>query len=181
MPMEQTETRDQPDGETLRSKATELTQEAKHRGREQLDTTKKAAAEQAQKVAGVVEQASAELGRHDQQSLARYAGDFANTIKRLGDKLNNRSIDELGTEALTLARRNPTLFLLGSVGIGFALSRFIKASSARHEEPATAETEGSPLQADGNSEPALLPGQTGASDATRYPDVVVPNQIKGEG
>lgn len=178
MAMEQTETGDQADGETLRSKATELTQEAKQRGMEQLDTTKKAAAEQTQKVAGVIEQASAELERHDQQSLARYAGDFANTIKGLGDKLNKRSIDELGTEALTLARRNPTLFLLGSVGIGFALSRFIKASPARHEKAATGETRGA-VEADGNSEPASLPGRT--SDATRYPDVVVPNQIKGEG
>ena len=67
LPKEQTQTSDQSNRETLKSKATELTQEAKQRGKQQL----KAAADQAQKVAGVIEQASAELGRHDQQTLAR--------------------------------------------------------------------------------------------------------------
>ena len=76
--MEKTETPTGSD-QTLKSKATELTQEAKQRGKKQLDTTKKAAADQAQKVAGVIEQASAELGRND-QTLARYTGEFANSI-----------------------------------------------------------------------------------------------------
>jgi len=181
MAMEPTERRNQSDSESLKAKATELTQEAKQRGKEQLDTTKKAAAEQAQKVAGVFEQASAELGRNDQQSLARYAGDVASSIKGFADKLNNGSIDELGTEAMNLARRNPTLFLLGSVGIGFALSRFIKASSARREGSAAGETSSWSRESSSNSEPALLPERTGGAEATRYPDVVVPNQIKGEG
>ena len=61
------ETRTQSEGDTLKSKATELAQEAKQRGQKQLDATKKAAADQAQKVTGVIEQASGELGRHDQQ------------------------------------------------------------------------------------------------------------------
>ena len=78
------ETRTQSEGDTLKSKATELAQEAKQSGQKQLDTTKKAAVDQAQKVAGVIEQASAELGRHDQQTLARYTGEFANSIKSSG-------------------------------------------------------------------------------------------------
>ena len=51
------ETRTQSEGDSLKSKATELAQEAKQRKQKQLDTTKKAAADQAQKVAGVIEQA----------------------------------------------------------------------------------------------------------------------------
>src|SRR5215204_5370311 len=104
MAKEQTETSTQADRETLKSKATELTQEAKERGKKQLDTTKKAAADQAQKVAGVIEQASAELGRNDQQTLARYTAEFANSIKTLADNRSNRGIDELGTDAIKLAR-----------------------------------------------------------------------------
>ena len=122
------------DLETLKSKATELTQEAKERGRNQIDTTKKAAADQAQKVAGVIERASAELGRNDQQTLARYTAEFASSIKTLADNLNNRSIDELGTDAIKLARENPTKFLFGSVALGFALSRFVKASADREDK-----------------------------------------------
>ena len=67
--------------------------------------------DRAQKVAGVIEQASAELGDHDQQTLASYTGEFANSIKSLADTLNTRSIDELGTDALSLARkRSYTVF-----------------------------------------------------------------------
>ena len=180
MENEQTLPRSQANGETLKSKASELTQEAKQRGRKQLDTTKQAAADQAQKVAGVIEQASAELGRHDQQSLARYTGDFANSIKTLADNLKNRSIDELGNDALALARRNPTLFLLGSVAIGFALSRFIKASPERHENESDDEA---PSQVKSERAPQLAtqPARTGDADLTPpYPENIIPEQVKGD-
>ncbi len=177
---EQTETPTQSDRETLKSKATELTQEAKQRGKQQLDTTKKAAADQAQKVAGVIEQASAELGRNDQQTLARYTAEFANSIKTLADNLSNRGIDELGTDAIKLARQNPTLFLLGSVGFGFALSRFIKASADREEKETGEKTPWS-LESHGNYR-AAMPAEAkgGADDVTRYPEIVIPNQVRGE-
>lgn len=175
------ETRIQSEGDTLKSKATELAQEAKQRGQKQLDTAKKAAVDQAQKVAGVIEQASAELGRHDQQTLARYTGEFADSIKTLADTLNTRSIDELGTDSLRLARQNPTLFLLGSVAIGFALSRFVKASSEGHEkEKDAADKAPLTLGSQANSQPATLPSTTVDADATRYPEIVVPHEIKGE-
>jgi hypothetical protein len=178
MAKEQTKT-PQSDRETLKSKATELTQEAKERGKEQLDTTKKAAADQAQKVAGVIEQASAELGRNDQQSLARYTGEFANSIKTLADKLSNRGIDELGTDAIKLARENPTLFLFGSVAIGFALSRFVKASAERPEKETADETP-LPVESRGNFQPAILPEIKSDADVIPYPENVIPNQVKGE-
>jgi hypothetical protein len=42
--------------------------------------------------------------------------------------LEGRSIDELANDAKRLARENPALFMLGSVAVGFGLSRFFKAS-----------------------------------------------------
>jgi hypothetical protein len=172
-----TETPSKSSGETLKSKATELTEEAKQRGKEQLDTTKKAAADQAQKVAGVIEQASAELGRKDQQTLAHYTGELASSIKTLADNLSNRGLDELGTDAIKLARQNPTLFLLGSVAMGFALSRFIKASAERQEKEDGDETPYS-VESQGPSQPASE--KRDADDASRYPEIVIPDQVKGE-
>jgi hypothetical protein len=180
MAKEQTQTSAQSDRETLKSKATELTQEAKQRGKQQLDTTKKAAADQAQKVADVIERASEELGRNDQQSLARYTGDLATSIKTLADNLSNRGIDELGTDAIKLARQNPTLFLFGSVALGFALSRFVKASADR-EEKETGEEAPYSLESQGHSQPTMLSETKGDADHdTRYPEIVIPNQVKGE-
>jgi hypothetical protein len=180
MAKENTEKLTESDRETLKSKATELTQEAKQRGKEQLDTTKRAAADQAQKVAGVIEQASAELGRNDQQTLAHYTAELANSIKTLADNLSNRGVDELGTDAIKLARQNPTLFLLGSVALGFALSRFVKASADRAEKE-TDEEMPSSIDTQGNWQPAMLRETKGdADDASRYPEIVIPDQVKGE-
>jgi len=180
--MEQTETRGgRSDRDTLTSKAAEVTQEVKQRGKKQLDSTKKAAADQAQKVADVIEQASEQLGRGDQQSLARYTGEFANSVKSLADNLNNRSIDELGSDALRLARQNPTLFMLGSVAIGFALSRFVKASAADRPEHGTGAQTPLSVESQVGSPPPMLPETTNDTDGVRrYPEVVVPSEIKGE-
>jgi hypothetical protein len=43
--------------------------------------------------------------------------------------LRGKSADELLQQAGKLARDNPTLFLAGSVALGFGLSRFLRASS----------------------------------------------------
>jgi hypothetical protein len=129
------ETRSQlPGSGKLKSDAVEVIETAKDAGRQRLETGKKRAADQAEKVAGVIEQASAQLQESDLGSLADYAGQVASTVKSLSDNLRNRSIDDLLKDTQSLARRNPTLFLLGSVALGVAISRFLKASAERHYE-----------------------------------------------
>jgi hypothetical protein len=123
-----------PDKEELKSDVTKAIETAKDAGRQRLDTGKERAAEQVEKVAGVMEQASAQLKESDLGSLADYAGQVASTIKSVSDNLRNRSIDNFLKDTQSLARRNPTLFLLGSVAIGVAISRFLKASAERQDE-----------------------------------------------
>jgi hypothetical protein len=78
-----------------------------------------------------VDRVSEELKGQNQESLAAYAGQLAGSMKNLADSLRQRNLDELVNDTQQLARSNPTLFLMGSVAVGIALSRFLKASADR--------------------------------------------------
>ena len=123
-----------PGREKLKSDAADVIETAKQAGEQKFETGKKSAAEQAQKLAGVMEQAATQLKESDLQSLADYTSEIANSIKSVSDSLRHRSIDDFLKDTQSLARSNPTLFLLGSIGIGVAISRFLKASAERQHE-----------------------------------------------
>jgi len=120
-----------PDRDELKATASEVAQKATQHGKEKLEVGKNKAADQAQDMAGVVEQVSAGLADRNQESLAAYATQIADQIKGVADHLRGRSIEELVTDAQSVARRNPGLFLVGSVAVGFAISRFFKATAKR--------------------------------------------------
>jgi hypothetical protein len=115
--------------EQAKSKATEVAEQAKTRGREQIVTGKQAAADQVEKLADALQQTTEGLQRSEQQTLADYANELAGSVRSLATNLRERSVEDLVNDAQTLARRNPTMFFLGSVAIGVVLSRFIKASA----------------------------------------------------
>lgn len=110
--------------------ASEAVAGAKQKGKAHLEAGKEAVAEQAESLAGAIGTAARQLEEQN-QSLAGYASELADSVGRLADSLRNRSLDELAADTQALARRNPTLFLLGSVAVGVALSRFMKASAKR--------------------------------------------------
>jgi hypothetical protein len=115
--------------EQAKSKATEVAEQAKARGREQIVTGKQAAADQVEKLADALQQTTEGLQRGEQQTLADYANELAGSVRSLATNLRERSVEDLVNDAQTLARRNPTMFFLGSVAVGVVLSRFIKASA----------------------------------------------------
>jgi hypothetical protein len=119
------------DADKLKDKAAQATEEIKARGKDKLETGKKTAAKGIEQVAGVLDEATESLERSEQQSLAGYAQELAGSIRSFASNLRDRSVDDLIGETQTLARRNPTLFFFGSVAVGIALSRFLKASAER--------------------------------------------------
>ena len=115
----------------VKSEAAGVAQDVKRQGQEQFETRKHRAADQTEKLAGVVDRVSEELKGQNQESLADYAGQLAGSMKNLANSLRQRNLDELVNDTQQLARSNPTLFLMGSVAVGIALSRFLKASADR--------------------------------------------------
>lgn len=136
--------------EHIKKDANDVMDKAKTAGREQIESGKEAAATQAEKVADVIEQASAQLKDGNFQTLADYTNELAGGIKNFSEGLHNRSVDELVSDIRDMARRNPTAFILGSVVVGIGISRFFKASAERRQR-----TSGTNTQT--RSEPGYVP------------------------
>lgn len=84
------------------------------------------------------------------QSLAHYVEELAQGISQLADNLRHQNADEALQQAGSLARDNPALFLLGSMALGFGLSRVFKEQSPDEQLP-------------------FDPLQTAATDDTLFP------------
>jgi hypothetical protein len=112
-----------------KAKASQTLEEARREGKSRVSTQKDRAAEQAGKISDALGQASARLRDEGEPSLARYTDQIASSISGLAEKFRERSVDDLLRDTRDLARREPALFLAGSVALGFAISRFFKASS----------------------------------------------------
>lgn len=130
--------RPRDDARRVKEKAGEAAREVTQRGKQRLETRKSAAADQVEQLASAVDTAAGEL-RDQDNTLAHYAGELASGMDRFAENLRTRSIDELAGDVQALARRNPTAFLLGSVALGVALSRFLKASTEHSRESASGE------------------------------------------
>jgi hypothetical protein len=108
-------------------------EQLKDLGRDGLKQGKEAAADQTDTVADALRETADHLGERN-ASLAEYAQRLSEGVARVADHVRHRSLDELAADVQTLARRNPAVFLVGSVAVGLALSRFMKARSERSGE-----------------------------------------------
>jgi hypothetical protein len=96
--------------------------------RQKIESGKRSAADQIDQVAQALNRAGEELNQ-SQPTLANYASQFASSVSTFANRLRDGNMDELLSDTRELARRNPGMFLLGGVALGFALSRFLKASA----------------------------------------------------
>jgi hypothetical protein len=120
-------------------KAREASRRLAEKGKEQTETLSSKAADALEDVEAATEAQADELERSGHDTLSAYVRDLAEGIGSLSDNLRHRSADELVRSAADLAQRNTGLFLLGSVAIGFGLSRFVKAGPAARYQRSTAD------------------------------------------
>lgn len=117
-----------------KSTAKQASQEAKQQASQTLDQNRDRAADELDKIAHAARAAASDLEEQQQDGLSNYVSEMAHGIGSLAESLRDKNMDELIQDAKEMARRNPVLFLAGSVAIGIGLSRFAKASSHRSEE-----------------------------------------------
>ncbi|MFO7287250.1 MAG: hypothetical protein C0P79_010375 [Gammaproteobacteria bacterium] len=110
--------------------ASDAAKSAKDRGKETLDEAKRKAADRADEVASALESTAADLESSD-GAMAGYGRSLAELMKRFAGGLRENDIEDFAAELAAFARRNPASFLAGSVALGFGVSRFLKATSAR--------------------------------------------------
>ena len=82
-----------------------------------------------------IDDAADALASSGHESLSQAAAALSDQVRKFSNYLQDRRIEDLVGDARRLAQRNPALFVAGGVALGFALSRFLKASAAneRHD------------------------------------------------
>lgn len=122
--------------ETPKQKVEEEARKAKREAgaeaREKVQAGQHRMADEAGAVSDAIDAAASQLDDQDREGLARYAREMSQNLTKVAGQIEDRSVDQLANDAKRLARNNPALFMLGSVAVGFGLSRFFKAS-AEHD------------------------------------------------
>lgn len=132
---------------TATQKFDETVEDAKAKAHDAKD----AVAEEVNTVATALRHASEEL--RDGSTQERVLGQIASTIADASDALRNRDIGEIFQWAGKVARDNPALFLSGAALLGFAASRYAKASSEHSDTPHSRPQSQSPVSAHAHEAP----------------------------
>ena len=111
--------------------AQQVAGQAKNRLREQLDERSSQAAGQITQQASDLRTVSASLREQGKDGPATAAGKLAEYGEKVGGYLNDRDSDRLLADLEDFGRRQPWAGVAGGLALGFAASRFLKASSSR--------------------------------------------------
>jgi len=108
--------------------------QARGRISDQVDQRSTQAGERVAGTASDVRSIAEELRNQGKDAPANLAEQVANQADRVGDYLKEASGDRLLRDVEDFARRQPMLVAAGGLVLGFAASRFMKASSSRRYE-----------------------------------------------
>jgi hypothetical protein len=139
---------------------------------EQLDQRSTQAAQRIDEHASDLRAVSNSLRQQDKEGPANLADRLAAYAEKAGGYLRDKDSDGLLSDAEDLARRQPWAVGAGALALGFAASRFLKASSSRRystryaeprqpparQSPGVAPTAGPAMPSPGSPAPAPAPG-----------------------
>ena len=108
--------------------------QARGRLSDQVDQRSTQAGERIAGTAGDVRSIAQELRSQGKDAPANLAEQVAGQADRVGDYLKGASGDRILRDAEDFARRQPMLIAAAGLALGFAASRFLKASSRRRYE-----------------------------------------------
>src|SRR4051812_21642941 len=120
--------------EQAAEKAQATAQQAKRGVRDQVDQRSTQAGEQVSSVAGDARSIAEELRNQGKDQPAKLAEQAAQRAESLGDYLQRVDGDTILRDVEDFGRRQPWAVIAGGLALGFAASRFLKASSERRYE-----------------------------------------------
>ena len=124
--------------EQAKEKAQEKAQQAKgqaaSRVRDQVDQRSTQAGEQVSTTASDIRSVADQLREQGKDQPAKLAEQAAQRAETLGDYLQRSDGDTILSDLEDFGRKQPWAVIAGGVALGFAASRFLKASSTRRYE-----------------------------------------------
>jgi hypothetical protein len=112
-----------------RAQASRTADEAQEHAKAFLSEQKEAAAEHIDGVVKVLHDAVDQLRQRSPGAVTDYAERAVGGLDSVAHALREQDMRALVGQVEDFARRQPVLFLAGSVAVGFALARFLKSSS----------------------------------------------------
>src|SRR4051794_9199994 len=120
--------------EQAKEKAQEVKGQAKNRVSQQVDDRSTQAGQQVSSAAGDARSIAEELRNQGKEQPAKLAEQAAQRVESLGDYLTRSDGDTILSDLEDFGRRQPWAVIAGGLALGFAASRFLKASSSRRYE-----------------------------------------------
>src|SRR4051812_2116673 len=120
--------------EQAAEKAQATAQQAKRGVRDQVDQRSTQAGEQVSSMAGDARSVAEQLRNQGKEQPAKLAEQAAQRAESLGDYLQRSDGDTILRDLEDFGRRQPWAVIAGGLALGFAASRFLKASSSRRYE-----------------------------------------------
>src|SRR3954470_22814718 len=128
-----------------KEKAQEAAGQAKGRVREQVDQRSTEAGQQVSSTAGDLRSVGEQLREQRKETPAKLAEQAAERTERLGSYLTESDADRILGDVEDFARKQPWAVVAGGLVLGFAASRFLKASSSqRYQQRSTQRDPASP-------------------------------------
>jgi ElaB/YqjD/DUF883 family membrane-anchored ribosome-binding protein len=124
----------QDKADTAQDKLKEGAQQAQSRAREQIDQRSTQAGEQVSATAQALRQTSSQLREQGQDAQAKAADRVAHHADRVGSYLTESNADRILEDVEDFGRRQPMAVIGIGIALGFAASRFLKASSRKRYE-----------------------------------------------
>lgn len=118
--------------ERARQTADEVKDAAQHQVEGLFNQQKEAAAEQAEKLSTVFRKMAEEFDAQDQSYFSGYANNIARCTDSLSQRLREKDLGSLMSQAQAYSRRQPAVFIGGAVAVGFLLARFLRSSNRQN-------------------------------------------------
>jgi hypothetical protein len=155
--------------------------EPKERLKEQVDERSTQAGQQVNTVADDVRSVAGELRNQGKDKPAQYAEQAAERVQSVGQWLERSDGDQILSDVESFARRNPWAVAAGGLVLGFAASRFLKASSTERYRASLSDGGGTGSYNGGTTAPAGGNTEVSAPPVTGTPTVQPTREFGGGG
>ena len=119
---------------TVKQTADEALGGVKAQAESAVDERKSQAADRLSGIAGALRETSNTLRGQEEDTFGDYAAAAADQVEKLSGYLRNQNIGNLLQDVEGFARRQPELFLAGTLAAGFMIGRFFKSSGSQQSQ-----------------------------------------------
>lgn len=162
-----------------RETAHEVSDAAHHQAESYFNQQRDNAAEQSRKLTSVLQKMADEFDNQKQPYFSKQTRKFADTTEQFSNKLRDKDLRSVCSEAQSFSRREPALFLGGMVAAGFLATRFLRSSAqhshnddahSRYSNPTDERSTGFPMQDNVPAGQASTASQASSLSGNSAPD-----------